>query len=509
MNMEKSNRLVELFHYLQDPHLVARFQRICGVRGTFSRTVCADSSSGSSKEEDRAHSHDNGACQHHIAVGNESENFGAGEGEKVGTTGAGVRKRITEPNRGEESENPPQNGAVVSAAAAGGETVGAGSNGRSIAGVTAAGSDAYSGAGPDFLGSTESEERETEKGNQVPGSPGSSKLKPLRKNSLTGDAGQEFLIENRFLFYLFTLGTELGNELFYITFFPFVVWNVDAFVGRRLIMVWVWVMYLGQCTKDVIGWSRPASPPVVKVEMFYNSEYSMPSTHAMSGTAIPISLFFMTYGRWEYPFTLGVSLALCWCLLVCLSRIYMGMHSVLDVIVGVLYSALILLFFLPALDLIDGFNLTCRYAPLIIVSLHLGLGLFSFTLDTWSTSRGDTAQILGVGAGIALASHVNHYLGLLPDPTPDQLPFAVPVFSASLVGMAILRLFLGVLVLMTTRALMKAITIPLVCRVFRVPSTDVRKARQHMEVELPYRYIVYGAVGFNVLCLVPLLFSYM
>lgn len=160
------------------------------------------------------------------------------------------------------------------------------------------------------------------------------------------------------------------------------------------------------------------------------------------------------------------------------------------------------------MDLIDGFNLTCRYAPLIIVCLHLGLGLFSFTLDTWSTSRGDTAQILGTGAGVALASHVNHYLGLMPDPALEQLPFALPGLSAGLVGAGVLRLVLGVLVLMATRALMKAVTIPLVCRVFGVPSADVRKARQHMEVELPYRYIVYGAVGFNVQFLVPFLFSY-
>ncbi|CAB1456408.1 unnamed protein product [Pleuronectes platessa] len=179
-----------------------------------------------------------------------------------------------------------------------------------------------------------------------------------------------------------------------------------------------------------------------------------------------------------------------------------------DVIAGVLYSVLILLVFLPVLDLIDGFNLTYRYAPLLIISLHLGLGLFSFTLDTWSTSRGDTAQILGTGAGVALASHVNHYLGLLPDQTPDQLPLAFPALSVGLVGAALLRLVVGVLVLMATRALMKAITIPLVCWVTGVPSGDVRKARQHMEVELPYRYIVYGVVGFNVLFLVPWLFSY-
>lgn len=505
--MEKSSRFVELFHYLQDPLLVARFQHICGVRGTFPRTVSAGSTAASCSEEaDRTHAHNNGACHHRIAAKNESENFAIiGSGDKVQPTAVGVRKRITESNvmknHEEESENPPQNGTVVSAATAGGETVGVGSNGRSLAGSTA--------ADQGERGATEPEEREPERVCEVPGLPGSSTLKPLRKNSLTGDAGQEFLIENRFLFYLFTFGTELGNELFYITFFPFIMWNVDAFVSRRLIMVWVWVMYLGQCTKDVIGWSRPASPPVVKVEMFYNSEYSMPSTHAMSGTAIPFSLFFMTYGRWEYPFSLGFSLALCWCLVVCVSRIYMGMHSVLDVIAGVLYSVLILLFFLPALDLIDGFNLTCRYAPLIIVSFHLGLGLFSFNLDTWSTSRGDTAQILGTGAGVALASHVNHLLGLMPDPTPEQLPFAVPALSAGLVGVAAVRFFLGTLVLIATRALMKAVTIPLVCWAFGVPGADVRKARQHMEVELPYRYIVYGTVGFSVLFLVPLLFSYM
>lgn len=180
-----------------------------------------------------------------------------------------------------------------------------------------------------------------------------------------------------------------------------------------------------------------------------------------------------------------------------------------DVIAGFLYSVLILVFFLPALDRVDGFNLTFRYAPLIIISLHLGLGLFSFTLDTWSTSRGDTAQILGTGAGVALASHVNHHLGLLPDAAPDQLPLAVPALSAALVGVATLRLLVGVLVLVATRALMKAVTIPLVCRVVGVASGDVRKARQHMEVELPYRYIVYGTVGFNVLFLVPLIFNYL
>ncbi|XP_028294669.1 sphingosine-1-phosphate phosphatase 1 [Gouania willdenowi] len=372
--------------------------------------------------------------------------------------------------------------------------------------VTKEDTPSFTGAGGGFT--VQAGERKRHQGDgdcsSVYENPETGTLKPLRRNSLTGDVGQEFVIQRPVLFYLFTFGTELGNELFYITFFPFILWNLDAFVGRRLIMFWAWVMYLGQCTKDLVGWSRPASPPVVKVEMFYNSEYSMPSTHAMSGTAVPFSLFLMTCSRWEYPPAVGLCLALCWCLLVCSSRIYMGMHSVLDVIVGFLYSVLILLLFLPALDVLDDF-LSCGSAPLFIVSLPLGLALLSFTLDAWSTSRGDTAQILATGAGVALASHVNRQLGLLPD--PEGLPLILPTLSAALLAMAVLRLLLGVLVLMGTRALMKAVTIPLACRVFGVPCEDVRKARQHMQVELTYRYVVYGTVGFNVLFLVPLIFS--
>ncbi|XP_053262355.1 sphingosine-1-phosphate phosphatase 1 [Podarcis raffonei] len=334
--------------------------------------------------------------------------------------------------------------------------------------------------------------------------------KQPRRNSLTGEMiCQDFTIRSPFLYYLFSLGTELGNELFYILFFPFCIWNLDAWLGRRLIIVWVWVMYLGQCTKDLIRWPRPASPPVVKLEVFYNSEYSMPSTHAMSGTAIPVTLLLFSYGRWQYPLAYGLVLAICWCSLVCFSRIYMGMHSILDVIAGFLYALLILAVFLPLVDLVDSFNLTCTYAPLIIISLHLALGIFSFTLDTWSTSRGDTAQILGCGAGVACGSHVIYMLNMTPDPSPEMLPLLPPSLTVTLFGKVMLRLLIGVVILLLTKWAMKKVTIPLACKIFSIPCDDIRQARQRMEVELPYRYCTYGMVGFALTFLIPCLFHVM
>lgn len=176
-------------------------------------------------------------------------------------------------------------------------------------------------------------------------------------------------------------------------------------------------------------------------------------------------------------------------------------------IAGFLYSLLILAIFYPALEAIDTFNLHSSYAPILTITFHAILGLFSFTLDTWSTSRGDTAQILGTGAGIAVSSHLNHQLALIIDPPTSALPIQPPPLSVGLFGWSLLRFILGVVMLVVTRAVMKALTIPLVCRAVGISSRDVRKARQHMQVELPYRYIVYWTVGFSAFFLVPFIFS--
>ena len=46
------------------------------------------------------------------------------------------------------------------------------------------------------------------------------------------------------------LGWLLGDEAFYITVLPFIAWNIDRFLARRVVTIWVVVMYLGQSLKD-------------------------------------------------------------------------------------------------------------------------------------------------------------------------------------------------------------------------------------------------------------------
>lgn len=56
---------------------------------------------------------------------------------------------------------------------------------------------------------------------------------------------KDYIIENKFWYYLFLFGTALGDETFYASFIPFWFWNIDGAVGRRVVLVWAVVMYIG------------------------------------------------------------------------------------------------------------------------------------------------------------------------------------------------------------------------------------------------------------------------
>jgi sphingosine-1-phosphate phosphatase 1 len=54
-----------------------------------------------------------------------------------------------------------------------------------------------------------------------------------------------YIINNWGWYYLFVLGTALGDEIFYASFIPFWFWNIDGAVGRRVVLVWAVIMYIG------------------------------------------------------------------------------------------------------------------------------------------------------------------------------------------------------------------------------------------------------------------------
>lgn len=312
-----------------------------------------------------------------------------------------------------------------------------------------------------------------------------------------------YQVTNWFLYYLFHFGSALGNEVFYISFIPFVFWNIDPFIARKMVVVWVVTMYIGQALKDIIKWPRPTWPPAFKLETRVEAEYGIPSTHAVAGTALPFSFLMAMCGRYVFPFELGVVLACSWCLLVALSRLYVGMHSILDVMAGITLAAVYLWLGWPFMDMVEEYTMKSTYAPAIIILSHYLLGLFYPTTKHYSTSRGDTVVILGVGAGVHVATWMCYYYSFDYGPVGDP-PYLLQFPSAGTIAVGTARTVIGLIVMVTVRGGMKSLSLSLVCWLAGVKRRDPSATRRK-DVEVNFKFLTYIAVGFSANIVVPVL----
>uniref|UniRef100_A0A667WDF5 Sphingosine-1-phosphate phosphatase 2 n=1 Tax=Myripristis murdjan TaxID=586833 RepID=A0A667WDF5_9TELE len=303
----------------------------------------------------------------------------------------------------------------------------------------------------------------------------------------------QYEVRNWLLYFLFLLSAGLGHEVFYITCLPCIHWNVDPFLCRRLVNIWTLVMYVGQLMKDVLKLPRPLSPPVVKLETRVIAEYGLPSTHAMAATAISFTLLLSATSRIQFQFEVGLLIAVVLSSLVCLSRLYTGMHSVLDVICGALISAVLMFLTYPYWDTFDRFQLTSPISPIVALALPLFLSYTYPELDHYSTTRGDTTTILGVGAGCSVGYWVNEQLGHTFEPQ-GVLPVPLPTLTANTLALGTGRFFVGVVALVGTRQIVKTVSLWALYSWYRVPQNDTN-AKKRRKIEVPYKFVTYTSIG--------------
>lgn len=344
--------------------------------------------------------------------------------------------------------------------------------------------------------------------------------KKLTKNAQdpTVSSSQEHMITNtdhthivtktkiniKFWYYFFHVGAALGNEIFYSFFFPIWYWNIDGAIARKITVVWGIYMYIGQATKDLMCMPRPASPPVVKLEKRYVLEYGFPSTHAMVACGLPISLVLLSYGRYNIDGPVLFSMALTFCLWVCCSRMYLGMHSLLDVSAGVLYGLVILVVVMPLLEPIDYLIMNYESAPFVLFPLGLIICYLYPKVKRWSTTRSDTAIVIGTVVGFTIGSALNNYIGLLIKPdTPPLYDIHYPDTH----GMfnVVIRTFFGMTVLLLTRQTIKPIFKKILCTIFFQDPTNIENMRKK-RIEIPLNYLTYLFLGFNVTFTSPYVF---
>ncbi|XP_013187137.2 sphingosine-1-phosphate phosphatase 1 [Amyelois transitella] len=355
------------------------------------------------------------------------------------------------------------------------------------------------------------EENDLKQHKRIPSNTSSSSQSSYETDSSVEKEEIECTISNKFWYYLFVIGTALGDEIFYATFIPFWFWNVDGAVGRRVVLVWTVVMYIGQGFKDIIRWPRPGYP-VKKLQTKWAIEYGMPSTHAMVGVSIPFSVLLYTMDRYQYPVHWGLIIAVAWCSLICVSRVYLGMHSVLDIAAGLLLSSALLVVLIPVVDWLDGVLLTSHCSPALVIAVSILVIVFHPNADKWTPTRGDTTMIVSVCAGILTGSWTNYQLGNMA-PSDSNPPYEIIWPSIDMIGCTILRTILGFCGVLATRAIGKSISYAFVCALLGKDKNELRNSENSLDnknkiiVELSYKYFTYGMIGFNTTYVFPNVFD--
>lgn len=155
----------------------------------------------------------------------------------------------------------------------------------------------------------------------------------------------------------------------------------------------------------------------------------------------------------------------------------------------------------PYVHIIDDFQLNFSFSP--VLNFLLGILLIKCypSIKQWSTARSDTTVILSSTFGLCSATTAMHQIGLL------QQPLTPPIYAIVLpnLGLCIVRTFLGMLMIYVTRLVMKTIVLRATCAVYGLDWKNPESKRL-AKVEMPYYYLTYFAIGFNVSFTCPLVF---
>lgn len=84
---------------------------------------------------------------------------------------------------------------------------------------------------------------------------------------------------------------------------------------------------------------------------------------------------------------LGIICVVIWVAVISLSRVYLGMHTVLDLVLGVVITLALLILSLPETDAIMDFLSINSISPILIVLVPVILIIYFPTTEMWTPTR--------------------------------------------------------------------------------------------------------------------------
>ncbi|KAK9921602.1 hypothetical protein M0R45_030106 [Rubus argutus] len=328
---------------------------------------------------------------------------------------------------------------------------------------------------------------------------------------------------------------------FYTAFLPLLFWSGHGKLARQMTLLMAFCDYLGNCIKDAVSAPRPSCPPVrrltaTKDEEDNAMEYGLPSSHTLNTVCLSGYLlhYILSYTHNEDPHVKFAGFALV-CLLVGLiglGRIYLGMHSPVDIIGGLAVGLLILSFWLTVHKYVDNFVVSGQNVTTFWVALTFIL-LFAYPTPEFPTPSFEyhtafNGVTLGIVSGVQQTYHQFHHEAV-PHLFTSQL--TIPYFMG--------RMLVGIPTILIVKFCSKALAkwiLPVVANTLGIPiksttylpmlngSSNGKKSdglkqsgylqklylfssQDSFDVDTGIRFIQYAGLAWSVVDLVPSLFS--
>lgn len=164
-------------------------------------------------------------------------------------------------------------------------------------------------------------------------------------------------------------------------------------------------------TSSSESFDADGNPIVYRLERHYETEYGLPSTHAMNALQMPWFIMYLCAKNDRYSGSLSilVMISIFWTLSCTLSRLYLGVHSMADIWSGLFLGAVNLVAHVYYGEWLDNWLLEDWYNVLIFALVIIGLVVVypKPKNPSWVSSPGDTTLILAVGLGVAVGCHLD------------------------------------------------------------------------------------------------------
>jgi membrane-associated phospholipid phosphatase len=338
--------------------------------------------------------------------------------------------------------------------------------------------------------------------------------------------------------------STLGDEAFYL--FPLLVWCAYPLAGPFVTCMGC-ILPLGQFVKDMMHLPRPPkvfkyiengkenTGSICKLEEAFATEYGLPSTHAMSGSlSFCVLRTLISLQSCEILNREGMTIfGLPWqgsiiCILiivsVCCSRLYMGVHSLCDIVAGLFISMCmqtLISAYEPELStFVFSSDLGIFVAPLVTVVFLL---FYPRVQHAWSASYSTASELFGLWVGMSISMWTANVL--MPQVGIDLRKFSLIHDSCSSLETVsiepktmMLRLLSGCVVVGVARTLAKNIYFPLFLWLHSIGAVAQMQHRVDTEgkavplrraysVEIPAR--IFTLVTTSMVCVVgvPLMWS--